>query len=396
MAPLAQKNNLYDLYGSIKPPKVGNLVEGIVVGGGRSSLYLDLGAIGTGIVLGREFYVSRDIIKKLKKGDKVYAKIVDLENEDGYIELSLQAADKEIAWKELEKQKEEKIPIKVKILGANKGGLLAEVSGISAFLPSSQLSQEHYPKVENAEPAQIVRELQKLVGKELEVYILDIDPKEEKLILSERVKEIEKIKELLAAYKIGDVVEGTVTGIVDFGCFVTFPPKSKDLEEGKPEGVEEKIVFDEGKAVSIEGLCHISELDWQLVEKPENIVQIGQKVKAKIIKIEEDKVFLSLKALKKNPWEEAALKYKKDDVVRGKVVKLNPFGAFVEVAPNVQGLCHISEFGTKEKMEEALKVGEEYEFIVLQIEPKEHKMGLKLITNNQKTITKQSSIPNNQ
>lgn len=361
MKPLIQKNNLYDLYSTIKPPKVGDLVEGVVIGGGRSALYLDLGNMGTGVVIGREFYASRDEIKKLKKGDKIYVKIVDLENEDGYIELSLHAAGKEIAWEELKKKKEEKIPIKVKIIGTNKGGLLTEVSGISAFLPSSQLTQEHYPKVENADPAQIVRELQKVVGKELEVYILDLDPKEEKLILSEKLKEVERTKELLAAYKIGDVVEGTVTGLVDFGVFITFP---NDQEE------------------KIEGLCHISELDWQLVEKPEDIVQIGQKVRAKIIKIDGDKVFLSLKALKKDPWKEAVLKYKKDDTVTGKVVKLNPFGAFVEVAPGVQGLCHIAKFGTKEKMEEVLKVGESYDFIIVQIDGNEHKMELKLAQRN--------------
>lgn len=357
MKRLTSNSNLYQLYQTIKPPKVGDIVEGTVIGSGRSVLYIDLGNIGTGVVLGREFYISRDEIKNLKKGDKVYAKIIDLENEKGYIELSLQSAGKELAWEKLKKQKAENKPLKIKVIGANKGGLLTEVFGITAFIPSSQLAQEHYPRVENAEPNKIVRELQKLIGKELEVYILDLDPAQEKLILSEKLKEKEIIKEVLQNYKVGDVVDGIVTGIADFGCFIAFPAKA-----------EQKI----------EGLCHISELSWQLVEKPEDVVKVGQKVQAKIIKIDEDRVFLSLKALQPNPWQEITQKYKKDDIVNGRVIKLGYFGALVEIESGIQGLCHISEFGTKEKMEEVLKVGKEYKFIILQIDPIERKITLKL------------------
>ncbi len=351
MKEMLEKNNL------LKPPQVGKIIEGKVIGRGRSALYLDLGAFGSGIIYGKEFQEAKEEIKDLKIGDTVFAKIIDLENEDGYVELSLSQASDELTWEKLKQKKEAGETLKVKISGANKGGLLTEVSGIPAFLPVSQLLPEHYPRVEGAESSKILKELQKFVGKELEVKIFDLDPKENKLILSEKAKESEKIKEILKNYQVGDIVEGEITGITDFGVFIKF---------GK-EGLE--------------GLIHISELDWQLIEDPNEIVKVGQKVKAKIISISNDRVSLSLKALKKDPWEEIEKKYKKGDVVSGVVTKFNPYGAFVKLTPKIQGLCHISEFGTKTKMESTLKIGEKYNFQILSIDPKEHRMSLKLLEN---------------
>jgi len=238
--------------------------------------------------------------------------------------------------------------------------LLAEVSGTSGFLPVSQLSSEHYPKVENGETTKILRELQKFIGQELEVQIFDLDPKSEKLILSEKSKETKKIREILKNYKIGEVVDGEITGIVDFGAFLKF-------------------------GENLEGLIHISELDWAIIENPSEIVKAGEKVKAKIIEISGDKVFLSLKALKKDPWQEIDKKYKKGDVVKGKVSKFNPFGAFVHLAPKIQGLIHISEFGSQKKMEEKLKIGQKYNFQILEIRPAEHRMSLSLVEKSSDT-----------
>jgi small subunit ribosomal protein S1 len=347
-----EKNNL------LKPPKVGEIVEGKIVAKERGALFLDLGAVGTGIIYGKEFSEARDILKDLKIGDKVFAKVVDLENEDGYIELSISQAGKELTWEELKQKKEKGEIISVKILGANKGGLLTEISGIPGFLPVSQLSSANYPKVEGGDTAKILRELQKFIGKELSVQIFDLDPKVGKLILSEKLKETEKIKESLKNYKVGDVVEGEITGIVDFGAFMRFGPEN------------------------LEGLIHISELDWKIIENPAEIVKLGQKVMAKIIAISDDKVFLSLKVLKKDPWLDIEKKYKKGDKITGKVTKFNPFGAFVQITPEIQGLCHISEFGSQKKMEEKLKIGEEYYFQILEIRPEEHRMSLALIENS--------------
>ena len=339
----------------LRPPKIGEIVEGRVLATGRSAIYIDLGSLGTGIIFGKEFYQAKDVLKKLKIGDKLFAKIIDLENEEGFIELSLSEAGRELSWIELQQKKEADQTITVKILGANKGGLLAEIKGIRGFLPVSQLSPEYYPRVEGADKTKILNKLQKLIGKELEVKIFDLSPKEEKLIFSQKATEISKIKEFLKNYKVGDVVEGEVTGVVDFGVFIRLSPE-------------------------LEGLIHISELDWQLIEDPSEIVKIGDKVKAKIVEITEDgRISLSLKALKENPWENIEKKYKKGDKIKGKVTKFNPFGAFVEISPKIQGLLHISEFGTQAKMEQALKIGEEYEFQILQIDPKEHRISLKWI-----------------
>ena len=351
---------------AIKPPKVGDIIEGQIIGKGKSSLFLDLDGFKTGIIFGKEYYSSREELKNYKVGDKLFAKIIDLENEDGYVELSLNQAGQDLAWETLRTKREKDEIFKVKILGANKGGLLAEVAGIPSFLPVSQLTQENYPKVEGGDTSRILKELQKFIGQELEVKVLDFSQREEKVILSEKAKNSEKIKKALEKYKVGDVVEGEITAVLDFGAFL----KLKDGED-LPE--------------PIEGLIHISELDWQLVEDPSQIVKVGEFIKVKIIDISNNRISLSLKALKKNPWENIENYYKKDDKVQAKVTKFNPFGAFVQLilrgAPQVQGLIHISEFGTNAKMMESLKIGEVYDFQITSIDSKEHRMILKLSTN---------------
>lgn len=341
----------------VKPPKVGEIIQGKIIGQGRACVFLDLGVFGTGIIFGKEFYEAKNKLKNLKIGDTIFTKVVDLENEDGYIELSLTQAGRELAWEELSQKKEKDESIIVKITGANKGGLLAEVSGIPAFLPVSQLSPANYPKVEGGDLQEILKSLQKFIGNDMEVKIFDFDKKEEKLILSEKAKENKRIKEILKKYKIGNIVDGEITGVVDFGAF---------------------IKFDE-----LEGLIHISELDWQLIDDPSKIIKNGDKVKAKIIDISNGKVSLSIKALKKDPWENIEKKHKKGDIVKGEVTKFNSFGAFIKISDQIQGLCHVSEFGSHKKMEQVLKIGEKHDFQILSIEPPEHRMSLKLLTNSQ-------------
>jgi len=348
MKELLEKNNL------IRLPKIGEIIEGKVIGKERQGLFLDLGALGTGIIYGKEFQEAKNELKNLKIGDSVFAKIIDLENEAGYIELSISQASEELIWEGLSLKKENGEVVVVKISGANRGGLLTEISGIPAFLPVSQLESCHYPRVEGGDMAKILKELQKFVGKEMEVKIFDLSKKERKLILSEKIKEIERIKEVLKNYKVEEVVEGEITGITDFGAFVKF-------------------------GENLEGLIHISELDWKIIEDPSEVVKVGEKVKAKIIEISGEKVSLSLKALKKDPWLTLEEKYKKGNIVSGKVTKFNPFGAFVRITPEIQGLCHISEFGTKIKMAERLKIDKNYDFQILEIQKEEHRMSLKLV-----------------
>jgi len=254
----------------VPPPKVGELVEGKVVATDRSSVFLDLGAKGIGIVYGIEFYKARDILKALKINDVVLAKVIDLENEDGYRELSVVDASNEMTWKQLRELKEKNEPLEVKIKKANKGGLIAEINNIQAFLPVSQLAPENYPRFEDGDPVKIAKALQKFIGKILKVRIIDLDQKKGKLIISEKAEGIkvkdEKQKESIKKYKVGDIVEGEVTGITNFGAFV-------NLKDG------------------IEALLYPSEIS----DKEKEALKVGQKVKAKIIKIADDKIYLSLK-----------------------------------------------------------------------------------------------------
>lgn len=358
MKNLLEKNNLS------KPPKIGDIVEGKIIGKARSAVYLDLGATGTGIIYGQEFQEAKSQLKDLKIGDSIFAKIIDLENEAGYIELSVSGASRELTWEVLKQKKENGEQMAVKILGANKGGLLTEIAGLPAFLPVSQLSSHYYPRVKAGESNKILKELQKFIGKEMKIIIFDLNPREGKLILSEKAKEAEKLKEILKNYKVGDVVKGEITGITDFGAFMRFPAEAS-VKAGKGE--------------SLEGLIHISELDWKIIEDPSEVVKVGEKLQAKIIDISNNKVSLSLKALKKDPWLTLEKKYKKGDAVEGKVTKLNPFGAFIQITPKIQGLIHISEFGSQKKMQESLEIGKKYQFEILLIDPIEHRMSLKLV-----------------
>ncbi len=356
-----EMKDLLEKYNSIKSPKKGEIIEGVVVGKSRSAVYIDLGIFGTGIIFGKEYQAAKDVLRKAKNGEKIFAKITGQENDEGYIELSANEAGQEFAWGELKDKKEKGEIIKAKILGANKGGLLTRVMGIPAFLPVSQLSSKNYPKVEGGDTSKILRELQKFIGLEMDVKVLDFSKNEEKLIVSEKIKELEKTKEILKDYKVGDVVEGEITGIADFGAFISFG-----------EGAE--------------GLIHISEMAWQIIKDPSEVVKEGEKITAKIIELTGDRAFLSLKALKKDPWDQVKDKYKKGDVIRGKVSKVNPFGAFIQIVSEkenddedkIQGLCHVSEFDTIEKMNEKLITDQEYDFEILQIEPEEHRMILKL------------------
>ncbi len=219
---------------TINPLSVGATIEGKVVARDRSSLFIDLGIYGTGIIYGREFYAVKDVVKNLNIGDKVYAKIVELENDDGYRELSLRDATKEISWQKLQELKDSGKILEVRVTGVNKGGLLTSLDGIQAFLPVSQLAPEHYPRVADADKQKILKELQKFIGKTLEVKILDLLAQENKLILSEKAKSEEKTKEVLKNYNKGDLVEGEITGIADFGAFVKFPARLEEAGRGSP------------------------------------------------------------------------------------------------------------------------------------------------------------------
>ena len=332
-------------------PEVDSLIEGPVILVEKSSVFVDLAPFGTGIIYGREFINAKDIIKKINLGDLIKAKVVDVENENGYIELSLKEAKQALIWSEAEKAIKEKIPFNLEIKDANKGGLILEWQGLQGFLPASQLKAEHYPRVLDSDKDKILKELKKLIGEKISVIIISTLPKEGKLIFSEKDNNPEEKKEILSKYNIGDELECTVAGLVDFGVFLK-------LED------------------SLEGLVHISELDWGLVEDPRSMFKVGDVVKAKIIEIKDGKISLSIKALKENPWTEFEGKLKKGDIIKGVIIKYNKHGALVSIKEGVAGLVHNSTFGSDAKLREKLELGKNYNFQITLFEPKDHKMTL--------------------
>ena len=336
---------------SINKPKIETLVEGAVISVEKSSVYVDLAPYGAGIIYGREFINAKDIIKKISIGDIIKAKIVETENENGYIELSLKEAKQALIWNEAEKAIKEKTVISLEIKDANKGGLILEWQGIQGFLPASQLKANHYPRVLDSDKDKILKELKKLVGQQISVMIISTLPKENKLIFSEKDNDSEEKKEILSKYAVGQDLDCTVAGLVDFGVFVR-------LEDG------------------LEGLVHISELDWGLVENPRAMFKIGEKIRARVIEIKDGKISLSIKTLKENPWKEFEGKLKKGDIIKGVVIKYNKHGALVSIKEGVAGLVHNSTINPESKLREKLELGKTYNFQITLFEPKEQKMTL--------------------
>ena len=342
------------------PPATDDVVEGKVIGIEKTKVFVNLEPFGTGIIYGKEFITARDIIRKLNIGDVVSAKVIASDNKDGYIELSLKEARQAIIWEEAEKAIKDKVVFDLQIQEANKGGLIISWQGILGFLPASQLKSEHYPKVEDGDKDKILEELKKMVGQKISVSIITASPKEGKLIFSEKNSERkEKIQKTNDKYKVGDELDGIVTGVVDFGVFVK-------LGDG------------------LEGLVHISEIDWSLVENPRALYKEGDAVKVKVIEVKDGKVSLSIKALKTNPWVEAENKYKKGDEVEAVVIKFNKFGALASIEEGVAGLVHISDFGSEVKMKSKISLGKNFKFKINAFDAKAQKMGLSFIDTEEK------------
>lgn len=338
------------------PPSIDDLVEGPVISIDKGAVYIDLPPFGTGIIYGREFQNARDIIKKINVGDIVAGKVIDIGGKEGYIEISLKEARQALTWSEAEDAIREKCIFELPIVDANKGGLIINWQGLTGFLPASQLKPEHYPRISDGDKDKILDELKKLIGEKLSVTIIGVNPKEGKLIFSEKSPETKDKENIVAKYALGDEITGEVTGLVDFGIFIK-------IEEG------------------LEGLVHISEIDWGLVENPKTMFKIGEKVRVKVIEIKDDKISLSIKALKENPWREAEKKYKKDDMVEGVIIKFNKHGALASIEEGVAGLVHVSEFGSEEKLKEKLEMGKTYAFKITIFDPKEQKMALSFVEN---------------
>ena len=331
-------------------PKAGDLVKGTVLSVAKNEIKIDLPSYRAGVVRGNELYSEAEEFSNIKQGDEIEATVVDLENENGDVELSFKFAGQQKTWARLEELRRSGEKVSVKILEANKGGLIIKLYGVVGFIPVSQLSPDNYPRVQGGDKGKILERLRSLVGKEIAIKVLDALQSENKLIVSEKLVWEEDKKENIAKFKVSDVVEGEITAVTNFGVFVKF----SDLE----------------------GLIHISELAWQRIDNPQDLFKVGDKVKAVIVNIAGSRIFLSIKKLQDDPWKDVDKKYQVGQKVKGKILKTNSFGLFVELDRDIHGLAHITALG-KHKIED-IKEGDEMEFFIISLEPKEHRLGLSL------------------
>jgi ribosomal protein S1 len=342
-----------------KIPQVGDTVTGNVLSASKAEVRLDIGGRLIGVVRGRELYLEAGEYSKLKPGDVIEATIIDVENENGELELSFRHAGEEKTWQILEEAFAKKTPITVRINAANRGGLLVSYAQIPAFLPVSQLSPENYPRVSGGDKAKILEKLKSLVGTDCEVKIITFDKKDGKLVVSEKDAWQEKQKDVISQFKVGDTIEGRIIAVTGFGIFVNF-------------------------GGNLEGLIHISELAWQRIEDPSEVYKVGDMIKAEIISIEGAKIFLSAKKLMDDPWAGVEKKYAVNQVVKGIILKVNPFGLFVELDKDIHGLAHISQLGlgAGEKIDDIFKVDQEMDFTIISLDAVEHRLGLAIPGKN--------------
>ncbi len=365
-------------------PKIGEVMTGEIISVSKNAVMVDLGSLGTGIVYPGEFYDNPSLQKALKPGQTISTILLDIENEDGYRELSLKRAQMTTAWDDIRKKKEDSEVVTTKIININKGGLIVEIDGVQGFLPLSQLAPEHYPKVEGGDTTKIVQALQKLRNQDIQIKIIDFSEEENRLIVSEKAINDAQLKEELNKFKIGDIVDAEITDVTDFGAFATIINPASETENKKEETSQPELLPGEELKIKvsprIEGLIHISEIDWKLVDNPRDFLKIGQIVKAKIISIDSGKVSLSIKALKPNPWGKIEEKYQVGQAVAGKIAKITAYGVAVKLDDEITGFLPNSEFG-ESKPTETLKVGDEISVAIVSIDLNEHKILLTLQKN---------------
>lgn len=326
----------------------GKTVEGTVTEKTKRALFIDFGGKTEGMVIDRELKAAQDLVAEIEVGDKVKAIVTQAENEQGQILLSLRRAAQDRGWQEFEEKLKTGEAVEVFGRDVNRGGLIVECRGLQGFIPASQFGTKLAGKVED------------LINRTLKVKPIEVDRAMNRLIFSE--KEVSEAKmmaaqaEALGKIKTDDVFAGEVTGVMPFGLFV----KIKG-----PNGT------------FLEGLVHISEISWEKVEDPAAYYKERDKVKVKVLAVDKKsgKLNLSIKQLTADPWQEIKKKYKAESRVKGKVVRLAPFGAFVNLEPGIDGLIHISKIPA----ESSLKVGDKVSCYIESIEPEARRMSLGLV-----------------
>ncbi len=340
-----------------KVPQVGDLVEGEVVSVQSGAVRIDIDGVATGVVRGEELFSESAEYRNLKVGDKVAATVIEQENEQGEVELSFRIAGHQRVWDRLGEYMKEGTILDAKVINANKGGLMMQADALIAFMPVSQLNPDHYPRVPGGDKNRILEHLRSMVGQTLKVKVIDANQQDEKLIVSEKQVWEDEQKAVLESYKIGDVVEGEISALTSFGAFLRFGD-------------------------GLEGLIHISEIAWQRIDHPKDVLKVGDKVKAQIIDLNKSKIYLSIKRLVDDPWKSVKEKYVVGQKVTGEVHKVEPFGLMVKLDDDIHGLAHISELSdgpmSEKDMREKFQIGAEHTFEIVSVEPSNHRLGLKL------------------
>jgi small subunit ribosomal protein S1 len=352
---------------SLVPLKIGSTYEVEIISKTRNRVLVNVNNLCLGIIPEKE--LSAEVVD-LKPHDKILAYLIDLENDEGYAVLSLKRADRERVWQMLKDKMEKGESVKVKVVDANRGGLIVQYGSIEGFLPISHLAQKY--TIAPNESYKVIKALRESIDKIIEVKIINLDQANNKLIFSEKeisqAHQKEKIKKL---FQIGAKVDGKITAIVPFGLFV-------DLGE-------------------VEGLVHISEISWQHVNDLNKMYKVGDAIQTEVIDTQNGKISLSIKRLLPDPWVKAVEDFKEGDEVDGTVTRITPFGAFVELNKDVTGLVHISELAEGEKanqavhIEEILALGKKCKFKIKKIEKDSHKISLTPIETNKTNTKKKSS-----
>ncbi len=337
----------------IKYPKVGEIISGTIEKIEKKNILVNVNNQFTGLVVSKELGNTVDL-DELAPGDKIEVMVLWDSIEKGLLILSLKRANQIKSLTNLGKYFENGDVITVRPTEANKWGLLVDIDGLKWFIPVSQLTPIHYPRVEWANADKILEHLNGLVWKDFKVKVINVDEAWKKIIFSEKAAIEDDRTKALENLKEGDIVEWVVSGILSYGLFVTFN--------------------------GLEGLVHVSEIDWWHVNDPAKFAKVWQKVKVKVIGLDSDKISLSIKRLQENPWEVLAKKYKLNDIVTAPVSRISQFGAFLELEWGIQGLIHLSEIShwVVKDIRDHVKVGQEVQAKIINFDPKKKRIGLSL------------------
>ena len=333
--------------------KVGAPIDAVVVEKTKSILYLDIGGKSDGMVIDREMKAARDFIKALSVGDKVEAIVTQPENDAGQTLLSLKKAALVSTWSEFLEKLKTGETLKVKGKEVNRGGLVVEIKGLQGFIPGSQFG------------SRLSSDKDDLLGKVLTVKVIEADRDKNRLIFSEKEVSdaglLKAQKLALNKVKVGDKFRGEVTGVMPFGLFVKIGLSTKKSKS----------------KIHLEGLVHISEISWEKVEDTSKFYNQGDKVKVKVLAIDKKsgKLNLSIKQLADDPWKDIKKKYKVDKKVKGEVIRMAPFGAFVKLDTGIEGLIHISKI----PVEQAFKVGQKVNCYIESVDLENRRISLGLV-----------------